>query len=365
VNGRRSRIVLAGGGHAHLYTLRRTAELVRRGYEVVLVNPQPHLYYSGMATGVVSGVYAPEEYRIDVRRLAESGGGRFVEGRVRRIDPGSREVVLEAGDSIPYGVLGVGLGSGVPGLGTEDGALPVKPVENLLRLRARILEGGKPRVLVVGGGPAGCEVAANLRRLMETGAGGAVTLAEAADTLLPGSPGRAQREVLRFLRSRGVKVMLGSPLAGVRNGSAVLGGGERLEFDVLVPAVGVRPNDVFGPSGLLTAGDGSLWVNRHLQSVSDPRIFGGGDSVAYRGEPLPRLGVFAVRQGPVLFHNLRAALAGERLREYRPQRRYLYILNLGDGTGLVIYGGFAVRSRWAWRLKDRIDRRFVEEFGAS
>jgi NADH dehydrogenase FAD-containing subunit len=196
-------------------------------------------------------------------------------------------------------------------------------------------------------------------------AGGSVVLAEAADTLLPGSPGRAQREVLRFLRSRSVNVMLGSPLAGVRDRSAVLGGGERLEFDGLVSVFGVQPNDVFGPSGLLTAGDGSLWVNRHLQSVSDPRIFGGGDSVAYRGEPLPRLGVFAVRQGPVLFHNLRAALAGERLREYRPQRRYLYILNLGDGTGLMIYGGFVARSRWAWRLKDRIEWRFVEEFRAS
>ncbi len=57
---RRKSIVFAGSGHAHLYSLTRVGELVRRGFDVTLVDPSPHLCYSGMATGVLSGTYAPK-----------------------------------------------------------------------------------------------------------------------------------------------------------------------------------------------------------------------------------------------------------------------------------------------------------------
>jgi NADH dehydrogenase FAD-containing subunit len=50
-------IAFAGGGHANLYALWRTGELTRRGFDVVLIDPFEHLYYSGMATGVLSGSY--------------------------------------------------------------------------------------------------------------------------------------------------------------------------------------------------------------------------------------------------------------------------------------------------------------------
>lgn len=356
-------MALAGGGHAHLYSLRRAGELSARGFDLVLVNHSPYLYYSGMATGVVSGLYDPEETRIDVRRLVESGGGRFVEGRVERVEPG--ELLLEGGRRVPFDVASFNLGSGTPdraGPG-EEAVIPVKPVENAVRLRdrARELARNGGRVLVAGGGAAGCEVAANLLAL--TGGGLRLTLAEAGDSLLSESPPRAGRLMRAFLEERGAEVLLDSPVERTEPGVARAGKRE-LRYDLFVSAVGLEPTSVFrdsaGASGdLLTGADGGLWVNRYLQSVSDPRLFGGGDSIAFRGQALPRLGVFAVRQAPVLFHNLQAAPRGEPLKPYEPQRRYLYVLNLGDGTGLAVYGPLAYRGRAALALKHRIDSRFV------
>lgn len=354
-------IAFAGGGHAHLYSLRRTGELTARGFDVVLVSPSPYLYYSGMATGVISGLYDPSETRVDVRNLVESGGGRFVEGRVERVLDG--ELSLEGGGTVAFDAASFNLGSATPQIsGADERSIPVKPVENasLIRELALAAGGRGSGVLVAGGGAAGCEVAASLLALPVDVR---LTIAEAGDRLLPESPARAGKMMQDLLLERGAQVLLNSPVEDHGDGVARFGGRE-IPHGLFVRAVGLSPTDVFRRSagdglGLLTGDDGGLWVDRHLRSVSDSRLFGGGDSIAYRGGRLPRLGVFAVRQGPVIFHNLQAALLEEPLQSYEPQRRYLYILNLGDGTGLAVYGSLVFRGRLALLVKRRIDRKFV------
>ncbi|MDQ3302410.1 MAG: hypothetical protein M3518_03550 [Actinomycetota bacterium] len=118
---------------------------------------------------------------------------------------------------------------------------------------------------------------------------------------------------------------------------------------------------LFGESGLATGGDGGLWVNRYLQSISDPRIFGGSDAISLRGEHLEKLGVFyppgsgALPQPPGIPE-------GRAAKGVQAPEGYLYILNLGDGTGLAIYGPLAWRSQLAWRLKSYIDTKFVRDY---
>ncbi len=365
-SGPRPRIVLAGGGHAHLHTLRRTAELTRRGFDVTLIDTSPYLYYSGMATGVVSGVYTPEEDRINVRRLVENGGS-FVEGRVRKVRAEDRALVLEDGRHVPYDVVSFNLGSTTsPEAAADNDVLPVKPVENAAKLNRRLStwDGNGPvKLLVVGGGAAGCEVAANALALLERrGKGGEVTLVERGGRLLGGSPERARRIIEAYIEGHGARILTDAEVVSYDSGRARTADGGSLSYDLVVLAVGIEANgDAFGASGLPVGPCGGLWVDRALRSVADARIFGGGDAISYRGMGLPKLGVFAIRQGPVLYHNLQAVLRGEPLRAYEPQKRFLYVLNLGDGTGLAVYGPLVWSGRLAWRLKDYIDRRFIAE----
>ena len=367
----RPKIVLAGGGHAHLYALRRVANLTRSGFDVTLVDPSPFLYYSGMATGVVSGTYAPEEDRIDVRRLVEEGGGSFIEGRVRAVRPEERTLVLDGGGTVPYDAASFCTGSRVPG-GQAPGTdvVPIKPVENAAEVnrRLRLWDGGNPiRLLVVGGGAAGCEVAANALALLDRlGAGGEVTVAEKGGFLLPGSSQAARRSITSYLVGRGARVLTGTEVVSQDDGIARSADGRKLAYDLAVLAVGAEANvDAFRGSGLPAVPGSGLWVDGALRSIADARIFGGGDAVSFRGVGLPKLGVYAIRQGPVLHHNLQAVLRGEPLRRFKPQKRFLYVLNLGDGTGLAAYGPLAWRGRLAWRLKNLIDRRFIAEYGVK
>jgi NADH dehydrogenase FAD-containing subunit/rhodanese-related sulfurtransferase len=363
-------IVFGGGGHAHLYSLRRTHELTAQRFEVVLVNPSRFLYYSGMAPGMLSRIYRPEEGRIDIKYLVEKGGGRFVKDYLTEIHPDSGEISLAGGRTIPYDVMSLCLGSGVPNqdfAASIDHLTPVKPVENMENLywKLRGFEewNGRPRVLIVGGGPGGCEMACNCRKVFEDhGIEGQITIVDANPELLKSAPGKARRIMREFMQRRGIEVLTGTRVVKVEDGVAHTQDGQRLRFDLLILAVGIKPPDIFRKSGLKVAYDDGLWINEHLQSVTDPRIFGGGDSVAFRGEPLTRLGVFAIRQGPVIFHNLQAFLRGEPLKKFRPQPVFLYILNLGNYEGLAIWGPLVWSGKRAWDLKHYIDTRFMRRF---
>ena len=65
---------------------------------------------------------------------------------------------------------------------------------------------------------------------------------------------------------------------------------------------------------------GELLVDSFLRSPAYPEIFGGGDCIALEGARLAKVGVYAVRQNPILFHNLMAALEGGSLRPFFPKR---------------------------------------------
>jgi NADH dehydrogenase FAD-containing subunit len=364
------RAVLLGAGHAHLFTLKRTADFVRLGFELVLVAPE-NFWYSGLATGVLAGIYPPDLDQIGVGVLVTRGGGQFVRARATAIDVAARTVSLDTGRTLCYDVLSCNLGSevpldAIPGAATHGYA--VKPVRNLWELRqaleARLSPAGPaPRVVIVGGGATGCEIAANVQQLVAAHGGQAhIAVLAKGDRLLGQMPRGAAETMARILERRGVQLVLRSPVVRVDSRAVTTADGNQVPYDFLIHATGLTPPAVLRATGLPTSGDGALLVDPHLRSVADPRVFGGGDCIALEGRELAKVGVYAVREAPILCHNLLATLQGRPLRHFRPQRRFLLILNLGDGTGLLTWGPFYWHSRLAFWLKDRIDRAFLRAY---
>jgi selenide,water dikinase len=72
--------------------------------------------------------------------------------------------------------------------------------------------------------------------------------------------------------------------------------------------------------------------------------------------------VYAVRAGPPLAANLRAAVAGGAFRKYVPQRHALALISLGAEEAVASWGPFVAQGGWVWRWKDRIDRRFMRRY---
>ena len=363
-------LVLVGAGHAHMMVLKRLADFTAAGHRVTVIGPGPLHYYSGMGPGMLSGIYRPEEIRFNVKHMAISRGAGFIEDLVVRVDPARKELQLQGGARVAYDVASFNTGSGVPideRISAHEAVVPVKPIEKLLDARHRIIDALKQRrlsIVVAGGGPAGLEIAANLRRLVKDESGAAEITLVAGERLLAGFDPAVRRRAERGLARLAVTLIEGQKVDGASGRSVRLTSGESRPCDFLFMAVGVKPSSLFHDSGIPTGKDGDLLVNRFLQSTTHPEIFGGGDCICFEPRPLAKVGVYAVRQNPVLLQNLQRALGGGELIPFAPQQDYLLAFNMGDGTAVVRWKSLVFDGRLGFFLKDYLDRSFMRRFQA-
>jgi NADH dehydrogenase FAD-containing subunit len=365
-------LVLIGAGHAHLTCLKSLRNFAARGHQVTVIGPGTHHYYSGMGPGMLGQTYRPQEIRFNSQKMAEAGGARFVKNLVARVQPLEHKLVLASGEEITYDVVSFNIGSGIPTadvtIDETTNVFTVKPIEQLLCAQKSILEQLRQKnleLLVVGGGPAGVEIAGNLRRLVRENKGTAHITLVAGRRLMADLPDTVRQRVVAAFQRRDIHVIEGPHLTEVEAGKVRLTDGRELAFDFLFLALGVKPPQLFQDSGLPTGPDGGLLVNEFLQSVAYPDMFGGGDCIYFQPQPLDKVGVYAVRQNPLLRDNLMAALEGGTLEPFLPGGAYLLIFNLGNGRGIFRKKNMVFSGRLAFWLKDYIDRRFMRKFQIS
>ncbi|MCG8619995.1 MAG: FAD-dependent oxidoreductase, partial [Desulfobacterales bacterium] len=342
-------LILVGGGHAHMVTLESIRDFTDKGFKVTVIAPSDYHYYSGMGPGMLGCTYAPDDIRFATRKVVTSQGGTFLRDIVVRIDPDSRRVITESGQEHHYDVISFNAGSYVPvpatgeGEDVPDNLYTVKPIERLMeasgRLKALFRE-KKAVVSIVGGGPSGVEVAGNVWQLAEkTGVHKPEIRIFAGNGLMFRFDPGVKSRVRRILEHRGMDIRETGYVAEVFQDHIRMNSGEKFPTDFTFMALGVTPSTIFNASGLPTGPDGGLLVNEFLQCPDHPEIFGGGDCIHFSPKPLDKVGVYAVRENPILCHNLMASLenpgAGNALKSFDPGPDYLLIFNLGGGLGVL------------------------------
>jgi NADH dehydrogenase FAD-containing subunit len=362
-------LVLVGGGHAHMVTLANLHKFIEKSHKITVIGPSPYHFYSGMGPGMLGKVYAPEEIRFATRHVVEKQGGQFILDKVSRIQPEEKIVLLASGKTHPYDVISFNTGSYVPRTEIKASGrdiYSVKPIENLIDAQERILELASSKtfiVSIIGGGPSAAEIAGNIWRLAKD-CGKYMPNIEvfAGNNFMPRFKYGIRQKIARSLTKRGVKILEQGYVKEIANGQIILDSGRSYDTDLIFLALGVKPSPIFKESGLPTGPDGGLLVNEYLQSTAHPNIFGGGDCIHFKNQPLDKVGVYAVRANPILFHNLMASLQGEELQTFNPGGSYLLIFNMGDGSGILQKGWILFGGRLAFIIKDYIDRKFMKKF---
>jgi NADH dehydrogenase FAD-containing subunit len=341
------------------------------GVEIVVISPEPLAPYSGMVPGWLAGHYRFDEIAIDFAPLAAAAGARWCQGEIHALDPARRQLRLADGGTLDYEVLSLNVGSTLHAPPAEHAQmLPLRPLAMLRRRYEPLLErwanerSERPFVVTaVGGGAAGFEaLLAVLSRLRALRPERAVqgSLLTRGTSLLAGLAPAARRAAFRALDRAGVTVQLGGSWCEAVDRSS----------DVVLWATGAQAHewqrDPARRGALAVDDQGFVRIDEQLRSVSHPQVYATGDCASWPGEGLPKAGVHAVRMGPVLAGNLRAALRGPAgaadLRPHRPQRHFLALLATGDGRAIASRGPFGAEGAWAWRWKDHIDRRFLRQF---
>lgn len=360
-------IVLVGGGHAHALVAGMWAMASLPGVRLTLVNPAPTAPYTGMLPGFVAGHYTRAEIMIDLVTLARRAGARIILDRVTGIDRRAKRLMLEGRGALAYDVasLDIGITSDLPDLpGFARFGLAAKPLgpfaERWQDFAAKDRT-SSAQVVVIGGGVGGVELALAVhRRLSQNGPAPRVCIVEQGPALMPAQAPRARHALSAALTAAGISVHLGARAAAMDARSLTLNDGRVLPADLVLTVAGARPQGWLADTGL-ALDQGFVAVNPHLQT-SDPAIFAAGDCAHLPHAPRPKAGVFAVRAAPVLLANLKAAITGGKMQGFDPQGDYLKLISLGDKRAVAEKWGLTVQGPALWRLKDRIDRRFMAKF---
>ncbi len=370
-------VVLLGAGHAHVQVLRRFGMQPMPGVRLTRITRAGHTPSSGMLPGLIAGRYSFDEAHIDTAPLTRFAGARLYRSEVRGIDTGARQVICGNRPPVPYDVLSIDTGStpntsAIPG--ASEHAIPVKPIDSFLGhfegLLKRVAQGGRRRIALVGAGAGGVELILSLdaRLRREAIAAGrdpddlSFTLVTAPPDILAEFPRGVRRRFRNLLELRRIDVTTNARVTEVQPGALLIEGRAPVRADDILWATEAHAPDWLKATGLPLDEAGFLRVGATLQAEGRNDIFAAGDVTAFTPKPLPKSGVYAVRTGPVLADNIARTLTGQSLTRYKPQREALYLISTGEGEAIGTRNGLVFGGAWAWRWKDRIDRRFMERF---
>lgn len=354
------RLVMVGAGAAQLGLLEGLAAGHVKAGEPLLVSATPAYVRDGMLPGWLAGRHEEPAMSIDLRSLAERAGCRFVEAEVARIDAESRIIELGNGRQEPWEALCLSRNSipcdaRVPG--AAEFTIPIRPMARAREIlpaieqAQRTFDQREVRIAVVGASSRGFETACALRaRLLRNGTSATVMLVDGESDLLPDCDPAARPLAARILRRLNVASALGARVADLSRRGLRLNSGAIIPADVVVWTIGHAPAAALTGSGLALDERGFVQHDDTLRSVSHPAVFIAGESAA---------------MGMVLTDNVAAFCSdapAPKFRRYHPPGRSLALLDCGDGSALLSYGGFAREGRLAMRLKDSLDRRFMQRY---
>lgn len=323
-------IVVIGGGYAGVRVARRLDATAR----VTLVD-RKEVFFHRIAS-LRAGV-RPEWTQtpfIPYDRLLTRG--RLVVGKAVRIDTTARQVVLGTGERLPYDAVVIATGADYPEPARFTGSTAEEAVKALLGHQKAVEEAG--HVLVVGGGPSGVELAAEIRLLRPEAR---VTLAHSGDALLhrTGSA-RAGRRAQHWLEEHDVTVRLNSFMSpGPDFGTYRDQDNRIMTADLSIWATGITPNTLWlrlgGHGGWLTD-SGHVKVDHALRVAGESNVFAVGD-VTDAAEA--KVTVTAFAQADLAARNIRTLLRGgdaHKLRAYRPAHRAPLIIPFGSHDGMTL-----------------------------
>jgi len=363
------KVVILGGGFGGLAAARalyKTAEVTvvdRHNYQTFL----PLLYQVSTAGLAADHVAYP------IRGALRKTSVKFRMGSPLSIDHKNKEVKLDSSEVLQFDHLIVALGSttadfGIPGV--SEFTLGMKSVHEALTIRAEIMrrfedlcrfeDETRLAITVIGGGPTGVEMAGAIAELIrgplksdqkQAAAQIDITIIEAGERLLPTFSPTLSKRTKKDLEKLGVKVLVGSPVAGVEHRKITLKDKQVLPSEITIWAAGVKGSDAMTQLSLPVSGN-RVVVEPTMQVKNYPNIWALGDiagALAKDGSPLPMVAPVAIQQGKFIAKQIARLSSSKELKEFK----YLdkgSMATIGRNKAVVEVKGFKLSGPIAWLI---------------
>nr|WP_240050786.1 FAD-dependent oxidoreductase [Metabacillus litoralis] len=348
-----SHILLVGGGHAHL-TILRSLLNEKISHKITLISASTYQYYSGMFSGFTEGIYQEDEIRINLQQLCERASIEFIEDTIDKIDPITKTVIGKSGTTYTFDLISFDIGSKSKAFNQNT----IKP--NYLFTEEISMFRSSEAPTVVGGGAAGVELAlSTLAWRKAQNIKGDVILVSSSP-LLTSYGYKASKKITSIAKLKGIKMVENERVEHVKATTIVTKNGMKVPYTHVLSLTGPTGHQLF--QSLSANENGFLKVTDYLQHRKYAFIFGAGDCITLESNPtLPKNGVYAVRQGKVLWKNIKHYLSAEILTTFKPQKKFLSIMSTGNKEALLSYGNIVLHGKLPWRLKHFIDKKFIKQ----
>ena len=356
-------LVLIGGGHAQVQLLKSLGMRPIEGLAVTLITDVLNTPYSGMLPGFIAGEWCEDDIHIDLTKLASFAGADFIHGAVQAIDADNKQLHIADRPAMSYDMLSINCGA-VPELevieGASENAIAVKPIAHFIKKIPDQLSDNQP-LNIIGAGLAGLELAFSFYMKYESQSPD-IHIFSRSNSLLPKMPKSAARTLSSLCKRKKITIHYGKEVTKITDQKILTHDGQSYPSGLNFVVTSVKPPPFIASLGKACDADGFISVKATLNSDIYPDIFATGDVANVIGAKREKAGVFAVRAGAILVKNIRRYIHNEPLLQWRPQKRYLALINTGQENAIAIRNGLSLSGRWAWRLKNRIDLAFMRRF---
>jgi NADH:quinone reductase (non-electrogenic) len=375
-------VVILGAGYAGVAVSHEVRKAGHAKLSIVVVDRHPshtirtRLYEVGR---LAESQGRSERWRVPIDQVLAHDKAKFVAGEVESIDLEHRLVRVGA-EEIRFGALAICLGNvaayyGIPGAAehTEQvyrfqGAVNLAERLKTLAKAAGAPSASPPRVVVVGGGSTGTELAAEIATTNWSKVVGTatprmeVTMVVGSVPFLAGLPEPLIRHAELLLTKAKVRMIPGMNVAKVEPGALTLQDGQRVEGDVLVWCAGLAAPDVVRKLPVPHGKGGRISVNDRLEVEGHPGLFALGDSAEIQdpktGLLVPGTAQAALAEAPIAGYNAAAFLTGQPYRAFQYKERGV-VVEVGRGRGSGRVARISVWGRPAALLKAAIDAEYA------
>ena len=371
------RLILVGGGHAHLHILQQVAKQPFPHLQIYFISNSFYKTYEEMLPGYIAGHFSFAESHIDLVALANGSGIKFIHNSLKKIDSFEKVIVLDNGVKIYYDLLSLNLGSRMklPKQIFPAMAISVKPhvqfLKNLDQLISEIIQ--KPKIYqlaIVGAEMNALEIALaiqhrileELYKIVKALESFQITIFTNKNKIISQFNSRTRNIFTTLLKKKGITVYPNQTVTSVGKNSLICSNKDVFTADKVLFCTQSTSYQWLQDSNLKLDEDGFICVNDYFQSVSSADIFAVGDIMSMKNQKIYKTASSSMKQGKILYKNIRNYLEGKPLKKYTPQKFYPSLVSAGDKYAVLVGKYFSIKGCLIWNLKKILDKQILRKY---